>query len=73
MSKEVKWNYDMESCPLDTNVRLLSAEGHLLLPQSEFVGTLTFNGRFITRGELYKGDPELFYRSAIVAWKEYEG
>ncbi len=66
------WNYDMESCPLDTKVRLLSTDVSLFLPQREYVGTITFNGRFKTRGELYDGDPDYFYRSAIVAWKEYK-
>lgn len=48
------WNYDMESCPLDTKVRLLSSEDCPLLPQMEYVGTITFNGRFKTRGEIFK-------------------
>lgn len=66
------WDYDMESCPLDTKVRLLSSDDCLLLPQREYIGTITFNGRFKTRGECYGGDPNYFYRSAIVAWKEYK-
>lgn len=66
------WNYDIDSCPLDTKVRLLSADNCFLLPQMEFVGTLTDNGRFITRGKCYEGDPDYFYRSAIVEWKPYE-
>lgn len=69
---ETEWNYDMESCPLDTKVCLLSSDDSLLLPQREYVGTITFNGRFKTRGECYEGDPDYFYRSAIVAWKEYK-
>ncbi len=68
----MEWNYDMESCPLDTKVCLLSGDGNLLLPQQEFVGTITHNGRFRTRGECYSGDPDYFYRSSIVAWKECE-
>ena len=64
------WNYDMESCPLDTKVCLLSGGDNLLLPQQEFIGTITHNGRFRTRGECYSGDPDYFYRSAIIAWKE---
>lgn len=66
------WNYDIDSCPLNTKVRLLSADNCLLLPQMEFVGTLTDNGRFITRGKCYEGDPDYFYRSVIVAWKPYK-
>ena len=66
------WNYDIDSCPLDTKVRLLSADDCFLLPQMEFVGTLTDNGRFITRGKCYEGDLDYFYRSAIVAWKPHK-
>lgn len=67
------WNYDMESCPLDTVVRLLSANDCLCYPQKEFVGTITFNRGQRHRGECYKGDKDYFYRSAIVAWKMYDG
>ena len=66
------WNYDMESCPLDTKVHLLSSDDCFLLPQREYVGTITHNGRFKTRGECYSGDPDYFYRSEIVAWKPFE-
>ena len=38
------WNYDMESCPLDTKVYLLSSDDCFLLPQREYVGTITHNG-----------------------------
>ena len=48
------WNYDIDSCPLDTKVRLLSADNCFLLPQMEFVGTLTDNGRFITEENAMK-------------------
>ena len=65
------WNYNMDYCPLDTKVRLLSSDDCMLLPQMEFVGTLTDNGNYITRGKCYKGDPDYFYRSKIVAWKPY--
>ncbi len=65
------WNYDMDSCPLDTKVFLLSANDNLLLPQREFVGTLTRKGHSVTRGKCFSGDPEYFYRSKIVAWEKY--
>ena len=61
------WNYDMDSCPLDTKVFLLSANDNLLLPQREFVGTLMCKGHSVTRGKCLSGDPEYFYRSKIVA------
>ncbi len=66
------WNNDMESCPLDEKVCLLSSDTSFLLPQKENIGTITFNGRFKTKGECYKGNPDYFYRSAIVAWKPYK-
>ena len=69
MEEIFNWNYDMESCPLDTKVCLLSGDRDLLLPQQDFVGTITYNGRFKTRGQCYAGDPDYFYRSAIIAWK----
>lgn len=59
------WNYDMDSCPLDTEVRLLSEAGNPLLPQHAFIGTITHNGRGICRA----GDPDYFYRSKLVAWQ----
>ena len=65
------WIYDMDSCPLDTKVFLLSANDNLLLPQREFVGTLMCKGHSVTRGKCFSGDPEYFYRSKIVAWKKY--
>lgn len=68
----LNWNYNMEECPLDTKVKLLSANDFPVLPQQEFIGTVVFNGRFRTRGECYKGDPDYFYRSAIIAWKNLD-
>lgn len=65
------WNYDMDSCPLDTKVFLLSANDNLLLPQREFVGTLMRKGHSVRRGKCFSEDPEYFYRSKIVAWKKY--
>lgn len=37
---KTKWNYDMDSCPLDTKVYLLSSNDCPLLPQMEYVGTI---------------------------------
>lgn len=45
----------------------------LLLPQREYIGEIVDNGRFKTRGKLYSGDPDYFYRNAIVAWKVLKG
>ena len=68
----MKWNYDMNLCPLNTKVKLLSSDDCLLLPRREYIGEIINNGRYLTRGKLYSGDPEYFYRSAIVAWKVLE-
>ena len=51
---------------------ICSSNDCFLLPQMEYVGTITYNGKFKTRGECYSGDPDYFYRSAIVAWKPFE-
>ncbi|HHU55745.1 MAG TPA: hypothetical protein GXZ48_03525 [Acholeplasmataceae bacterium] len=68
----MEWNYNMNECPLDTVVCLLSKDDNILLPEQEFVGTITSNGKFIIRGKCYFGNPDYFYRSAIVAWKTIE-
>lgn len=72
-SKGTVWR-DMDSCPLDTKVRLLSSDDCLLLPQREYVGTITLHKskKYKTKGECYEGDPDYFYRSKIVAWKPLE-
>ena len=69
MTKEMKWNYNIEEAPLDVPIKLLSADDCLLLPQREYIGTITNNGSYLTRGECIVGDPDYFYRSAIIAWK----
>ena len=66
------WNYNLNEAPIDTPIQLLSGDDCLLLPQQEFVGTITYgNKNELVRGECLVGDPDYFYRSAIVAWKEY--
>ena len=70
----MEWNYNLEKAPLDTPLKLLSGDNCLLLPRREYVGTITMHrcGEYRTRGECIDGDPEYFYRSAIVAWKTIE-
>ena len=65
------WNYNMDECPIDTCVHLLSDNKDILLPQMDFVGTITMdiNKGYKTRGMCYWGDPDCFYRSEIIAWK----
>lgn len=67
-SKDMEWNYNMEEAPLDVPIKLLSADDCPLLPQREYIGTITNNGSYLTRGECIVGDPDYFYRSAIIAW-----
>lgn len=45
-----------------------------ILHKREYVGTITMHrsGGYRTSGECIDGDPEYFYRSAIVAWKTIE-
>lgn len=33
----MKWNYDMNLCPLNTKVKLLSSDDCLLLPRREYI------------------------------------
>lgn len=71
---EKGWNFDMENCPLETKVYLLSANDFPILPQQAFVGTITKNGSSKRIGECFQGDPDYFYRSKIIAWQPfYEG
>ena len=62
---------ELEKCPLNTPV-LLFAE--YMMYQYIFIGTLTINqyDGSITRGQCIKGDPEVFYRSAIKGWKKID-
>ena len=63
------WIYDMENCPLDTKIYLLSANDSPVLPQQVFVGTVTKDGSYKSVGECFQGDPDYFYRSKIIAWQ----
>lgn len=70
-SPENGWNYDLDSCPLDTKVYLLSKDDFPILPQQVFVGTVAYRGSFRRKGECFSGNPDYFYRSEMVAWKPY--
>ena len=63
------WNYNLEEAPLNTPIELLSSNDCFLLPQMKYIGTITNKGQKRVRGECIKGDPDYFYRSAIIAWK----
>ena len=51
----MEWNYNLEKAPLDTPLKLLSDDDCFLLPQREYVGTITMNrcGKYRTRGRMY--------------------
>lgn len=66
-----EWNYNLNEAPLNTPIKLLSADD-LVLPQREYIGTIIDNEKGLIRGECIEGDSDFFYRSAIVAWKELE-
>lgn len=67
------WRRDIQNCPLNKRVHFLcdlSGTGSTLY---EIIGTLTtnpYNGTII-RGECIEGDPDIFYRSAIIMWACY--
>lgn len=66
------WNYDINECPLDTKVELLSEYNPPVLPQKIYVGTITERDGIRYRGECLKGNPDWFYRSSIIAWRLLE-
>lgn len=68
MNDVLMWNYDMEKCPLNKKVFLLSDDDFPVLPQGIYIGTIIDNGKYKTRGECFMGDPDCFYRSKIIAW-----
>lgn len=63
------WNYNMNQCPLNTRVKLLSENDFPILPQMEFEGTIIRNNEYLTRGKCLVGDPDYFYRSKIIAFQ----
>ena len=67
----MEWNYNLNEAPIDTPIQLLSRNDSPILPQQEFVGTITYGHRNeLVKGECLVGNPDYFYRSAIIAWKE---
>ena len=67
------WRKDIQNCPLNKRIHFLCdlyGTGNTLY---EMVGTLTtnpYNGT-INRGLCLEGDPDIFYRSAIIMWAYY--
>ena len=64
------WRRDIMNCPINKRVHFLCELGNGLY---EIIGTLTYNPyrATIIRGECIEGDPDIFYRSEIVAWATY--
>lgn len=70
---KMEWNYNLNEAPIDTPIQLLSRDDSPILPQQEFVGTITYGHKNeLTRGKCLVGDPDYFYRSAMVAWKDIQ-
>ena len=63
----MKWNYNMNSCPIDTRVKLLSEN-----KRNTFEGTiiLSHDGKYKVKGNVFVGDGDYFYKLGIIAWKE---
>lgn len=67
----MEWNYNLNEAPIDTPIQLLSRDDSPMFPQQVFVGTLEYgHTNELIRGKCLVGDPDYFYRSAMVAWKE---
>lgn len=62
----MKWNYNMNSCPIDTRVKLLSEN-----KRSIFEGTITIShdGKDSVKGEVFIGDGDYFYKLELIAWR----
>ena len=67
------WNYDLNKCPKDPPVWLLSDDDFPVLPQNEYLGTIIDSKQgYLTKGECFYGDPDYFYISKIIAWREVD-
>lgn len=67
------WRRDIICCPLNKKVSFLCdliSGGNLF----EIIGTLTTNpyDGTIIRGKCLEGDSDIFYRSAIIGWREID-
>ena len=62
----MKWNYDMDACPLDTRVEFLSGN-----ERNTFEGTITMShdGKDRVKGEVFVGDGDYFYKLELIAWR----
>lgn len=55
-------DYTLECAPLDTPIYLIDHQHRI------YIGTFTKVNEKVCRGKCIEGDPEYFYRNAIVAW-----
>ena len=62
----MKWNYNMNSCPIDTRVKLLSEN-----KRNTFEGTiiLSHDGKYKVKGNVFVGDGDYFYKLGLLAWR----
>ena len=67
------WRNDIQNCPLNKRVHFLCDYSGNGMTLHEIVGTLTTNpyDGTINRGLCLEGDPDIFYRSAIIMWACY--
>ena len=67
------WRRDIQNCPINKRVHFLcdlNGNGNTLY---EIIGTLAINpyNGIVTRGQCLEGDPDIFYKSAVVMWACY--
>ena len=62
----MEWNYDMDVCPLDTRVELLSGN-----KRNTFEGTITMShdGKDRVKGKVFVGDVDYFCKLELIAWR----
>ena len=62
----MKWNYNMNSCPIDTRVKLLSEN-----KRNTFEGTITLShdGKYKVKGNIFVGNGDYFYKLGLLAWR----
>lgn len=72
-----KWNYDLDSCPLNTEVYLLLRNATYVCEESIYTGIITKEPYGDSKikwdcRKYFSGNPNNFYQDAIVAWRPYK-
>lgn len=76
-NNKYKWNYDINSCPLNTEVYLLLRNATYVCEESIYTGIITKEPYGDSKikwdcRKYFSGNPNNFYQDAIVAWKPYK-